>query len=60
MKTLVSNVISLFLGYQTALRLAGQGAHVVMACRNPMKAEQAIAQIKQTFVSHILAALMYM
>ena len=51
--------MSLFLGYQTALRLAGQGAHVIMACRNPTKAEQAITQIKQTYVSHIVTALMY-
>ena len=40
-----------YLGYQTALRLAGQGAHVILACRNAMKAEQAVFQIKQVFVS---------
>ena len=38
------------LGYQTALRLASQGAHVIMACRDAMKAERAISQIRQSTV----------
>ena len=40
------------LGYHTALRLSGQGAHVVMACRDAMRAEQAMSQIKQIYVSY--------
>lgn len=33
------------LGYETSLALAQKGAHVVMACRNPKKAEDAKADI---------------
>lgn len=36
------------LGYQTTYQLAKNHAHVVMACRTKSKADQAIAQIKQS------------
>jgi NAD(P)-dependent dehydrogenase (short-subunit alcohol dehydrogenase family) len=35
------------LGEQAALALAGKGAHVVLACRNPAKAHAAEARIRQ-------------
>ena len=35
------------IGYQIALALAAKGAAVVLACRNPKNAEDAIASIKQ-------------
>jgi NAD(P)-dependent dehydrogenase (short-subunit alcohol dehydrogenase family) len=34
------------LGFQTARALAGKGARVLMACRNPQKAEQALQRIR--------------
>ena len=34
------------LGYQTARALARRGAHVVIACRSPEKAEQALARLR--------------
>ncbi len=33
------------IGYHTALELARAGAHVILACRNPLKAEEARAKI---------------
>ena len=33
------------IGYHTALELARAGAHVILACRNPLKAEEAKARI---------------
>ena len=33
------------IGYHTALELARVGAHVILACRNPLKAEEARAKI---------------
>lgn len=53
----VKTLVSFPSGYQTALRLAGQGAHVIMACRNAMKAEQAISQIKRAIVCQLLVKL---
>ena len=34
-------------GFQTALSLAMSGAHVILACRSPVKADEAIAKIRQ-------------
>eukprot|EP01104_Vermistella_antarctica_P014554 TRINITY_DN460_c0_g1_i1.p1 TRINITY_DN460_c0_g1~~TRINITY_DN460_c0_g1_i1.p1 ORF type:complete len:349 (+),score=36.00 TRINITY_DN460_c0_g1_i1:58-1104(+) len=34
------------IGYETALQLARDGRHIVLACRNMKKAEQAVANIK--------------
>jgi NAD(P)-dependent dehydrogenase (short-subunit alcohol dehydrogenase family) len=36
------------LGFETALALAGAGAHVILACRDQTKGEQALARIRQT------------
>lgn len=35
------------IGYETALGLANKGATVIMACRNPTKAQNAISRIKE-------------
>ena len=34
------------LGFESAKALAGHGAHVIMACRNPQKAESSAAEIR--------------
>ena len=40
-------------GFQTALNLARQGAHVILACRDPVRADQATSKIRQKQVSVI-------
>lgn len=37
------------LGFETAKALAGKGCSVILACRNPGKAQEAMAQIKAAF-----------
>lgn len=39
-------------GFQTTLSLATRGAHVILACRDPIKAEAAIVRILQIKVGH--------
>jgi len=41
------------LGFQTALNLARQGAHVILACRDPVRADRATSKIRQKHVSVI-------
>lgn len=46
-KTAVVTGANSGLGWHTAAALAGKGAHVVMACRNPDKTTEAIAAIRR-------------
>jgi NAD(P)-dependent dehydrogenase (short-subunit alcohol dehydrogenase family) len=46
-KTAVITGANSGLGYESAVALAAKGAHVVMACRNPKKAETAKADLLQ-------------
>lgn len=43
----------LLIGYQTSLSLLKAGAHVVLACRDAVKANLAMSRIKQAYVSTI-------
>ena len=43
-----------YIGYQTALNLASHGAHVILACRNGMKAEEAVSKIKRLHVCGLI------
>jgi hypothetical protein len=44
-KTIVVTGANSGLGYEASLKLAGKGAHVVLACRNPDKAGAALLAI---------------
>jgi len=46
-KTFVVTGANAGLGYFTSEQLAGAGAHVVLACRNPAKADAALAAIRR-------------
>ncbi len=41
-------------GYQTALSLCEAGAHVILACRDTVKAGGAVARILQSKVSRLM------
>lgn len=45
------------LGLATARNLAGRGAHVVMACRDPRRADAAVTQVRDEFPSATLSAM---
>lgn len=55
-KTVIVTGANTGLGYETALALYEKGAHVVLACRDLHKAQQAIAKIKEHTGTGILEA----
>jgi len=42
--------VCMCVGYQTALSLSRQGAHVILACRNSRKAEDAVSRMRRAHV----------
>ena len=47
-----TGLLSIFLGFVTALRLAEKGAHVILACRHMTRASTALTKIQNLVVSH--------
>ena len=54
-KTIVITGANSGIGYEAALHLAGRGAHVVFACRNEEKANEAMAQVQQRYPEALLS-----
>lgn len=46
-KTIIITGANSGLGYASTIALAGRGAHVIMACRNPTRAAAAVARARQ-------------